>query len=42
VACGSHLEERPVFQGEYQKHVANSEAEQQGVKANAESKNDYG
>jgi hypothetical protein len=42
VAPRSHLEEKPILQGEYQKNVANSDAEQQGVKANAQNKNDYG
>jgi hypothetical protein len=42
VASCSRLEERFILEGEYQKDVAHSDAEEKGVKANAESKSDCG
>jgi hypothetical protein len=42
MASCSHLEERPILEGEFQKDVANSDAEEKAVKANAESKSDCG
>jgi hypothetical protein len=42
VASCSNLEESPILEGEYQKNVANSDAEEKGVKANAESKSGCG